>query len=361
MKNTCILLSVAISLMILSISCNKDDDPDPSVNQSNVVNIDDDITEVSTWYADSVYIINDYNLYISNTLTIQAGTLIKFKNKSSAVYLESGGTIIANGTSDKPIIFTSIKDDAHGGDHNKDGVATQPSREDWGYISTNDENGSIFNYCEFYYGGNSSYSSTLEVYGNNIQVTHCTFAHNSGNDESGWYGALDATYGESDCQINNNVFWDNIRPFSVGLEFDIDNTNIFHNPDEAAVTNTYNGIFVETLNDLNSPISWAETEVAFVIDDNDWWINEGASLTLANQVVLKFRSGSAMVLDNGSSSIVNHAGAGVYFTSYKDDNYKGDTNGDGSTTGPSTGDWDGIYDNDNTSDLHWTNMLYESE
>jgi hypothetical protein len=150
---------------------------------------------------------------------------------------------------------------------------------------------------------------------------------------------------------------------SVGLEFNIDNTNIFHNPDETKVTNTYNGIFVETINEVHSHISWAETEVAFIIDDNDWYINSGSSLTLSHDVVLKFRSGSTMVLADGLSSLVNHDGTGVYFTSYKDDNYKGDTNGDDSSTSPAIGDWEGIYDNDivNPGYLSCTNILYHNE
>jgi len=341
---------------ILFAGCgNGDSDIDP--DSSNVVYITKDITDVTTWYTDTLYVIKTYDFYVSNTLTIQPGTIIKFHGDGPDVTLGSGGTIIADGTAQEPIVFTSWKDDSYGGDTNGDEGATSPGVKDWGRISTNDNNGSIFNYCEFYYGGKGSYSSTLEVYGNNIEVTNCVFAHNSGDDASGWYGALDAIYGETGCVIENNTFFDNVRPLSVGIEFSIDNSNSFSNPDNTSETNQYNGIFVETLEDLDSPVSWEETEVAYVIDDNDWWIESGASLTLADNVCLKFRPGSAMVLDD-TDAIINHDGAGVAFTSYKDDSFKGDTNGDGSATSPGQGDWIGIHDNITSTDVAWANIYY---
>jgi hypothetical protein len=268
---------------------------------------------------------------------------------------------VANGTEAKPIIFTSLKDDMHGGDTNGDGSSTMPDRKDWGGINTNDENGSSFKYCHFYYGGNTAYSSTLTVYGNGIRVENCLFVHNSGDDASGWYGALDATYGGSTTVIKNNVFYANTRPLSINTAFSIDDSNIFSDPDGNGPDNTYNGIFVETIDETTSVINWGETEVAFVIDDNDWWIYNGGVLNLANNVVLKFRPGSAMVIESGASSIANHNGTGVWFTSYKDDTKKGDTNGDGNLTTPVNGDWLGIYDNASYDYVSWANLLYSGE
>lgn len=355
-KSVLILIFIAITL----ISCKKEEEDNPvdPGNKTNTVFITQDINSVTTWYSDSVYVIQDWNFYVENTLTIQAGTIIKFHNDGPDMILGSGGTIIARGTASDPIIFTSWKDDSSGGDTNGDGSATQPSVKDWGGISTNDENGSIFEHCKFHYGGKGSYSYTLEVYGNNIKVMNCEFSHNSGDDASGWYGALEASYAGPDCVITNNVFFSNVRPLSVGTMHNIDNTNMFHNPDDPLQINTYNGIFVETIDEISSAISWMETEVPYVIDDNDFWIWNGGSLTLGNNVVLKFRPGSAMVLDGGPGDIINHNGTGVYFTSYKDDSKKGDTNGDGNATVPSMGDWLGIHDNVASVNLAWPNILY---
>lgn len=341
--------------LFFGFSC--DDENEEPGDSSNVVYIEDDITSVTTWSGDSVYVIKAWDFYVSNTLTIEPGTIIKFHPDGPDMALGAGGTIIANGTANNPVVFTSWKDDAHGGDTNGDETQTTPAMKDWGGITTNDNNGSIFSHCEFYYGGSTSYSYTLQVYGNNIQVKNCIFAHNAGDDASGWYGALEANYAESSCVITGNIFFDNVRPLSVGVAFSMDNSNQFFNPADPQQGNTCNGIFVETGEDVNTAISWLETEVPFVIDDNDWWINSGASLTLGNNVCLKFRPGSAIVMDD-TDAFINHDAPGVYFTSYKDDTRKGDTNGDGSATAPGAGDWEGIYDNIGMGYVNWINILY---
>ncbi len=67
---------------------------------------------------------------------------------------------------------------------------------------------------------------------------------------------------------------------------------------------------------------------------------------------------------HGTASLPNYNGSGVYFTSYKDDTLKGDTNGDGAASSPANSDWVGIYDNTNTIPspyyYPWSNIRYDS-
>jgi hypothetical protein len=73
------------------------------------------------------YLIENYlNLPQDLTLKIEPGTVIKIKE-----YLKTNGKIIAKGTKEKPIIFTSFKDDYYKGDTNNDGSKTKAKPGDW--------------------------------------------------------------------------------------------------------------------------------------------------------------------------------------------------------------------------------------
>ena len=373
-KHSRILITASLTLLLLGIvGCSDDDDPASPPpggggcgGVTNLVNITEDITSPRTFSGDSVYVIRKYDFYVEATLTIQPGAVIKFHPSDGPYCMIGGGGVInAQGTSAEPIIFTSWRDDAHGGDVNGDCAASSPAPLDWGEINTNGENGSTFTHCHFYYGGDATYNATLTLYGNNITVTHCTFAHNDGSyaSSAGDVGVLDASDAGSGTVIQNNVFYDNVRPLSISTEFNLDGSNEFHNPANPSQANDYNGIFVDTIEDIDSDISWTETEVAFVIDDVDFWIESGYTLTLGNDVVLKFKSGSTMLLEDGAPALVNRNGTGVYFTSYRDDNHKGDTNGNGPSNGEA-GDWMGIYDDSMSIPspyyFNWANILYDS-
>ena len=339
----------------------------PSAGEpSGVAMVTEDIEEPTTWYSDTVYVIMKYDFYVSSTLTIQAGTVVKFHPSDGPYCMLSGsGLIDAQGTSDDPVVFTSYKDDSHGGDTNGDGSASSPAARDWGEINTNGCNGSTFSHCRFHYGGAVNCNATLTIYGDNTTVMNCTFAHNDGSFSSPVVdvGVLDASDAGPSTLIQCNVFYDNVRPLTISTDFDLDDSNTFCNPDDQSETNDYNGIFVYS-EDVDSHIGWSEGEVAFVIDDVDFWVESGFTLTLADGVVMKFKSGSVLLLADGESALVNHSGQGVYFTSYRDDSLKGDTNGDGSATSPADGDWVGIYDDSGATPypyfFSWSNILYDS-
>ena len=57
------------------------------------------------------------------------------------------GTLIAQGTASSPIVFTSIKDDAYGGDTNGDGSATTPMPGEFKAIDVEASSGKFFPVC----------------------------------------------------------------------------------------------------------------------------------------------------------------------------------------------------------------------
>ena len=91
-----------------------------SVNAQTVINVTENITTDATWSSNNVYML-DGLVFVDSlaTLTIEPGTVIKGKLQSnittgdgaSALIVRRGAKIMASGTPESPIIFTSELDD----------------------------------------------------------------------------------------------------------------------------------------------------------------------------------------------------------------------------------------------------------
>jgi len=317
--------------------------------------------ETESTYLTSVYVdtkLDSLTLYIVDeavqveaTLTIPAGTIIKF-TANGRIDVHSTGAIIAVGTAEYPIIFTSYQDDSFGGDTNGDGKKSSPAAKDWGCI-TNGGSSSVYRYCQFYYGGGwGDHTATLDLANTYASVTYCTFAYNYGGEiDDNTSGALCCVYAEDDVIIQNNTFFSNNIPLTIDPNMHTDASNTFHNPADVEEVNYYNAIFVLNYA-CNTTVTWEENEVPYFAISH-LAVEDNAVLNLNPDVVLKMNLN--MRIDIYALGTLNHNGAII--TSFLDDDNLGDTNADGDATSPAVGDWVGVnlgYGNY----MHGDNILY---
>jgi hypothetical protein len=102
------ILPVILLLGLGIFSCKKDSSNDNSTS-GDLVAVPDSIAVNTTLTANHKYLLKKW-VYVKDgaTLTIEAGTVIRGdKDTKAALIVEPGGKIMAQGTVDKPIIFTS--------------------------------------------------------------------------------------------------------------------------------------------------------------------------------------------------------------------------------------------------------------
>ncbi len=274
------------------------------------------LTEDEIWSAGDNHII-DGTLYLEgNTITIEAGTVIKM-NAGAKINVgnnpDASTALIAEGTEAQPITFTSSN--------------ASPVAGDWHYISFDEGTSpnTTFQYCVFEYGGGyADYSAMIVVNGNTeIAMDYCTlrYSETSGarlNDENARFSSF-----------TNNTISD-ITKNPIYLEA--------NNADCIGTNNTITdegsyGIFVDGGTMNKDDATWKVQTVPYIIGGTVYVESaSGAILTIEAGNTISFRDGAEINVANSDfgTLIANGTSSNpITFTS--------------ANATPSAGDWDGIF------------------
>jgi parallel beta-helix repeat protein len=281
------------------------------------------------------YLCGGLTITTGSTLHLPAGTIIKI-----SAGITVAGILDSQGTADNPVIFTSYRDDSIGGDTNGDGSASHPVAGDWGAIQ-------IFNsanhlqFAVIRYAGTAIFlsNSTPTIANNLLANNGFAIQVSSGSpildnnqisqNSTGLYVSAGSPV------VSNNSFSDN----GIHLRQSLNGSSIYSGN---TFSGTGSGLIQVTGGSLTGAATWQNMQ------DMGWpysiigslTINSGAALHLAAGTVVK-TSGTSIVV-NGILDAQGSDANPVVFTSYRDDSYGGDTNGDGGSSSPMKGDWVGI-------------------
>ncbi len=305
------------------------------------------IDRATTWTSDNVYVIRgDLTVAAGAMLTIKPGTVVKFSGGYDDLFVL--GTLVAQGTTDQRIVFTSIADDTFGGDTNGDGPSSGTAGQ-WGHIDF--ATGSVGRISDayignggWYYSGYSLVSTSSdkvtfervtfersEGYGLSVNGTTTT-VKNSSFIQNGVYGLYVNGLGTSSLlSITGNTFRAN-KNFAMRLMLNVESVAQFNIASNTGGENGRNGASVTGT--LNRDLVW-NNGLPLVVE-GDLTVAKGATLTMQPGTTMKFAGGYDDLFVQGKLLAQGTATKGVAFTSLSDDAHGGDTDGNGVSEGTSS-------------------------
>ena len=222
--------------------------------------------------------ISTYVMYSSNItvpaytyLTIDPGVTVKF---SSNLGMTVNGVLVADGTLDEKIVFTSVKDDTNGGDTNNDGSNSIPENGNWRGITFNDsffEDLTHLNHVKVRYAGANNSGA---IYFNQADV----LLENSEISNSSTNGIR--LYNASPSLIGNSI-WGNSQD-GIRLEY-YSNAEITFNSissnlsDGIEVTGSSNAVATNNRIFMNRSYGLRNSTTNSIDATQTWWGDSDAS------------------------------------------------------------------------------------
>ena len=298
------------------------------------------ISSLTPWLPIYTYYITDW-VSVDNTLTIPAGTVVKF---GKGAYLQTSGddgVISVTGTEENPVIFTSCYDNVGIAIPEFEGSTTKAAKGDWKGVHIESKQGSVFNYAEFRYANDSALKLNT-----NSSVTNCLFTDNKSDNE--FSGALTINDNATESIVTNNTFYNNDWPIKMPATYSVSPTNSFHKPDNTAIKNKYQAISVSGGKTISqgTNVTWNVTEIPYFINTGTW-VNVAGLLSVGSEsgsVAVKLNKGYYInTSDTGKIYSIGTEEFPVIFTSYCD-NSEGISLKEftGEAVNAEKGDWGGI-------------------
>ncbi len=274
------------------------------------------ITSDQTWI-EGVHIITGDVHVDGAILTIEPGAIIKFK-AGAALYVgyhsgNSGATLIANGTSEKMITFTSL--------------ASTKSAGDWDYIWFDDGASKIssMKYCIVEYGGGYSDSygaihiaaSAVSIDNSSIKLSE---SHGISLGAEGYFKSFSSNLVEQNNLSAISIYGNYVQ--TIGE----DNTLV-----------SEKGIIVRADDLEEASVTWLKQSTAYVIE-GDLYVgsSSGTSLTLAPGAEIRMGSGTAIYFAYRSGTFGTLTAVGT-----ESDRIKITSNAP--AVSKSAGDWDYLW------------------
>ncbi len=302
-------------------------------NRPDAFRIEGQLDASATWTAEIPFLLErDVVVAPGARLTLLPGATVK--GASSKTELRLRGRIVAKGTPEAPVVFTSAADDSVGGDTNGDGNASSPAPGEWMGITLEGflgGGGGTIESAEIRYAGGLAWQRYGRPAGLTTEVSDLVLRD---------VRILD---GGGDGILLALGAWPTIERTEIrGCRGDA----IFATePDSTRATLSRNraagnGLDAFAIGGTLSHGAVWRRDLPYVLE-RSLEVAPEAFLTIEPGVVVKAVSGASIRVQGGIAAR-GEAGSPIVFTSFLDDSVAGDTNGDRSATSPAPGDWGGI-------------------
>jgi hypothetical protein len=299
-------------------------DPQNTVYGTSNVNVSANITNNTTWTANNIYLLQG-QIYVKNgaTLTIEPGTIVMGdKNTAgSGLFITQGSRLVANGTANNPIVFTSnqapgarslgdwggvilmgrASNNLPGGIGNIEGLAVSPDTQYGGGANPDDaDNSGSLKYVRIEFPG-YVYQPNKEINGltlgavgsgttlDNIQISF------SNDDAFEWFGgSVNARHLVSYRNLDDDFDTDNGYHGNVQFGLIVRDPNIA----DAPAVSTSEGF--ESDNDASGSASTPQTSAIFsnITAVGPYRGNTGATIASGYRRGARIRRNSALKIYN---------------------------------------------------------------